>query len=366
MKPLCRKGNSLFINNPCRVSDRHAGRDGKWENAAPAKSSRREFERSRSTGRGRHSMGMKIAPIALYGVQRSEPKWFMLFRVVERHVGTALAVLYFPLSFDLAILCLTSYGVRILGADAIYHRYFAHKTYRVGRLTQFLLGLIGTQSGQRGPIWWALTHRIHHRYVEEAQDPHSPIAHSVPHAAFGWFVAPENAETDFDTIPDLAKYPELRWLNRYYWLPFYGVGALMYVAGAAGLFGEGITGLAAFLWGFEVPATIVLYMAAAINVLGHLPKVPGGYRRYETPDQSENRFLLGLVSCGVGFHNNHHRFAASARCGFAWWEIDVSYLFIRALQFLGLAWNVSRVPDSVLLEGGLRAADAKDPRQTRP
>ena len=91
-------------------------------------------------------------------------------------------------------------------------------------------------------------------------------------------------------------------------------------------------------------------------MLGHLPKVPGGYRRYETPDHSENRFLLGLVSSGVGFHNNHHRFAACARCGFAWWEIDVSFLFIRALERLGLAWNVARVPDSVLVEGGVQPA----------
>jgi stearoyl-CoA desaturase (Delta-9 desaturase) len=297
---------------------------------------------------------MPTAGVALYGVQAAEPKWFMVLRIVERHVGTLLAVLFFPLSFDLALLCLISYGVRILGADAIYHRYFAHRTYRVGRITQFVLALIGTQSGQRGPLWWALTHRDHHKHVETALDPHSPITHAIPHAAFGWFVARENAETDFDRIADFAKYPELRWLNRYYWLPFYGVGVLMYAAGALGLFGDQVTGFAAFLWGFEVPATLLLYMAAAINVLGHLPKVPGGYRRYETPDQSENRFLLGLISCGVGFHNNHHRFATCARCGFAWWEIDISFFFIRALERFGLAWNVSRVPNSVLVEGRLR------------
>jgi len=285
----------------------------------------------------------------------------MVFRIVERHVGTLLAVLLFPLSFYLTILCLVSYGVRVLAADAIYHRYFAHRAYRVGRITQFMLGLIGTQSGQRGPLWWALTHRDHHKYVETARDPHSPITHSIGHAAFGWFVDPRNAETNFDRIHDFATYPELRWLNRYYWLPFYGVGVLIYAAGALGLFGDQITGFAAFLWGFEVPATIVLYVAAAINVLGHLPSVPGGYRRYQTPDRSENRFLLGLISCGVGFHNNHHRFAACARCGFAWWEIDVSFFFIRALERLGLAWNVvSRVPDSVLIEGGLEPADSRD------
>lgn len=302
---------------------------------------------------------MMASPMRFYGLQKPEPKWFMVFRVVERHVGTLLALVLYPLSLPLAILCLVSYGVRILGADAIYHRYFAHRSYRVGRVTQFVLALIGAQSGQRGPLWWALTHRDHHKYVETARDPHSPATHPISHAAFGWFVAPENAETNFDRIPDLAKYPELRWVNRYYWVPFYGVGLMIYVAGELGLFGAQVGGFAAFLWGFEVPATIVLYMAAAINVLGHMPNLPGAYRRYETPDRSVNRFLLGLVSSGVGFHNNHHRYAASARCGFAWWEIDVSFLFIRTLERLRLAWNVvSRIPDSVLVEGGLRSSIA--------
>src|SRR2546423_14409943 len=123
-----------------------------------------------------------------------------------------------------------------------------------------MVWLIGTQSGQLGPLGGALAHLDHPKYVEAARVPVSPIPHSIGHAAFGWFVDPRNAETNFDRIHDFAKYPELRWLNRYYWLPFYGVGVLIYAAGALGLFGDQITGFAAFLWGFEVPATIVLYV----------------------------------------------------------------------------------------------------------
>jgi len=74
--------------------------------------------------------------------------------------------------------------------------------------------------------------------------------------------------------------------------------------------------------------------------LNHLPTVPGGYRRFETPDKSTNRLLLGILSSGVGFHNNHHRFAASARCGYAWWELDVSYYVIYTMGLVGLAWDV--------------------------
>jgi stearoyl-CoA desaturase (delta-9 desaturase) len=133
----------------------------------------------------------------------------------------------------------------------------------------------------------------------------------------------------------------------YYWIPFHGVGALLFLFGELGWFGPRITGLSAFLWGFEVPVTLVFYALVAINLLTHLPQVPGGYRRYDTPDGSTNRVLLGMVTSGAGFHNNHHRDPGSARCGVAWWELDISYYFTRALQFAGLARNVrSRLSNS--------------------
>jgi stearoyl-CoA desaturase (delta-9 desaturase) len=270
----------------------------------------------------------------------------MIFRVVERHVGTIAAIALFPLNIQLLLICAISYGVRIVGADAIYHRFFSHRTYRVGRLTQFILAVIGAQSGQRGPLWWAARHREHHKYVETKRDPHSPIAHSVMYAAVRWFLDPALVKTDLDAVSDFARFTELRWINRFYWIPFYGVGAMLFVAGSLGWFGESVTGWSAFLWGFEVPATMVLYVAAGVNVLNHLPAVPGGYRRFETPDKSTNRLLLGIISSGVGFHNNHHRFASCARCGLAWWELDVSYYCIRVMQVLGLAWDVrSKFPN---------------------
>jgi stearoyl-CoA desaturase (delta-9 desaturase) len=276
----------------------------------------------------------------IYGFQGAEPTWFMIFRVIERHIGTLAAILFFPLNLPLLLLCVISYGFRIVGADAIYHRYFAHRTFRVSRPTQFILALVGAQSGQRGPLWWAAKHREHHRYVETERDPHSPTAHSLMYAAVHWFLDPAHAKTNLDVVSDFARFRELRWVNRFYWIPFYGVGALFFAAGSLGWLGQSVTGLSAFLWGFEVPATIVLYVAACVNVLNHIPTLPGGYRRFDTPDKSTNRFLLGIVSSGVGFHNNHHQFAACAKCGFAWWEIDISYYVIRAMQSLGLAWDV--------------------------
>jgi stearoyl-CoA desaturase (Delta-9 desaturase) len=284
------------------------------------------------------------APLVQYGLQRSEPVWVMRVRVIERHIGTIAAFLLFPITWPLALLCLMSYVIRFGALDSVYHRYFSHRSYEVGRVTQFFLALIGAQCGQRGPLWWASKHREHHKHAETDRDPHSPVVYSVLHAGFRWFVAPEHVETNLDAIPDFSKYIELRWLNRFYWIPFYAAAALLTVAGSLGWLGHHITGLSAFLWGFEVPATIVLYMSAAVNVMNHLPKIPGNYRRYATRDTSTNRFLLGVVTCGVGFHNNHHAQPSAANSGVAWWEIDASYYAIRAMQLLGLARNVKSVP----------------------
>ena len=138
-----------------------------------------------------HSPELGMQRPKTYGLQGAEPVWFMVFRVIERHVGTVAAIVFFPLNLPLAVLCAVSYGVRIVGADAIYHRFFSHRTFRVGRITQFVLAVVGAQSGQRGPLWWAAKHREHHKYAETERDPHSPTAHPVMYAAVRWFVDPE-------------------------------------------------------------------------------------------------------------------------------------------------------------------------------
>jgi stearoyl-CoA desaturase (delta-9 desaturase) len=84
----------------------------------------------------------------------------------------------------------------------------------------------------------------------------------------------------------------------------------------------------------------------AINTIGHL----FGTRRFETPDDSRNNAVAALLTLGEGWHNNHHRYPAAARNGFYWWEVDVAWVFIRALEGLGLAWNVRRVPKAVYAE----------------
>jgi stearoyl-CoA desaturase (delta-9 desaturase) len=99
-----------------------------------------------------------------------------------------------------------------------------------------------------------------------------------------------------------------------------------------------------FVWGFVLSTVFLYHVTYCINSLAHVI----GSRRYETTDQSRNNFILALFAFGEGWHNNHHYYPASARNGFYWWEVDVTYYMIWTFEKLGLVWNVKPVPQRVL------------------
>lgn len=295
------------------------------------------------------------ASAAIYGIRPGEAPWFSTARVLERHVGALFAILFVPLHWPLFGLVLASFCMRMFAIEGINHRYFSHRAYGANRAVQFVLALVAAQAGQRGSLWWASTHRDHHKHTDTARDPHSPASHSFFEAYVAWFRRPQHAACNLDAIPDFARYPELRWLDRHYWLPFYAGALLLFLACHYGLLGAGIDGTTGLLWGFYVPCFLVLHATSMINTFGHMPGVPGGYRRYDIEDRSVNRPALALLTLGGGFHNNHHRYGAAARAGFAWYELDISYCVLRAMQGVGLIHRVKgTIPDDILVEGGLR------------
>ncbi len=239
-------------------------------------------------------------------------------------------------------LCATTFFARMFGITAGYHRYFAHKTYKTGRSFQFLLALLGVASTQKGPLWWAGLHRRHHRYSDEPGDVHSP-KQGFYYAHQGWVFDPRWNATPLELIPDFARYPELQWLNRWHFVPP--------IALAAGCFA--LAGWSGLLWGYCVSTTLLWHATYTVNSLAHL----WGTRRYDTPDTSRNNLLIALLTMGEGWHNNHHYYMASARQGFRWWEIDVTYYLLRGLAAIGVVWDL-REPPAAALEGHVRSATA--------
>lgn len=219
--------------------------------------------------------------------------------------------------------------VRGLTTTVVYHRYFAHRSFKTSRPFQFLLGCLCCTNLQRGPLWWAAIHRKHHRHSDEPEDPHSPIQRGFFWAYGGWMFALIE-EPDLGCVRDLTRFPELVWLERLWLLPPLVLAVTCWLLGGWGL----------VCVGFCLSAVLALHGASLVNTFGHLI----GSRRYETPDRSRNSLVLAVLSFGDGWHNNHHHYPHSAQAGFFPGELDSSFRVIRLLERLGLVWDVRPVP----------------------
>ena len=234
----------------------------------------------------------------------------------------------------LALLGITFFA-RMFGITAGYHRYFAHRGYRTSRGFQTVLAVLACSSVQKGPLWWSGTHRIHHRESDRPGDPHSP-REGFWYAHQGWIFDDRWGATPLEMIPDFAKYPELVWLNRWHLAPPLALGVLCFMVG----------GLPGLLYGFVLSTVLLWHATYSINSLAHV----WGSVRYQTGDDSRNNPWLALITLGEGWHNNHHHFMASARQGFRWWEIDLTYYALRALAVVGLVWDLREPSASVVAE----------------
>jgi stearoyl-CoA desaturase (delta-9 desaturase) len=251
------------------------------------------------------------------------------------HLAALIGVVLLGWSWSGLALAVAAYFVRMVVVTAGYHRYFAHRSFRTSRFVQFLLAVGAQSAAQKGVLWWASHHRWHHKYSDTERDVHSPRQRGFWFAHIGWLFSTTWNETDPKLIPDLYKYPELRWLDRagIHVLPtaFLGLACLL-IGGAYGL-----------VWAFFVSSVMLWHGTFTINSLAHR----FGSQRYATGDDSRNNFFLAILTTGEGWHNNHHRYPGSASQGFYWWEIDITYYVLRLLALVGIVWDVRRVPESV-------------------
>ncbi len=241
------------------------------------------------------------------------------------------------------------YFVRMFAVTGIHHRYFSHKSYSTSRFGQFLLAVFAGTAVQRGSLWWAYHHRHHHQHSDEPEDAHSPHVHGFWWSHIGWITSRRNFPTDYTKIRDLAKYPELVFLNRFDLIvPILLAVALFTTGGLLAHVAPGLhtTGAQMLVWGFFVSTTVLFHGTACINSFTHL----WGKRRFDTTDDSRNSLVLALITLGEGWHNNHHRYQACTRQGFYWWEIDITYYGLKALSWTGFIWGLKPVPQSILDE----------------
>lgn len=261
------------------------------------------------------------------------------------HVA-CLLVIWTGISVVAITICLALYVVRMFAITAGFHRLFAHRSYRTGRVFQFLLAFVGTASYQKGPLWWAAHHRWHHLHADTETDLHSPLAHTLWHSHVGWFLSRASGATDRTLVSNLVKFSDLRWLDRYYFVPPVLLAASTFLLGtmlqhyAPGL---GTSGWQMLVCGFFISTVLLYHGTFTVNSLAHI----FGKRRFATGDNSRNNFFVALITLGEGWHNNHHHYPSSERQGIYWWEIDVSHYTLRAFSWLGVVWDLRSHPSNI-------------------
>jgi stearoyl-CoA desaturase (Delta-9 desaturase) len=259
---------------------------------------------------------MTVASLLL---KRKQYDWATMTPFILLHASVVL-VFFVPFTLEMIAWLAGSYFLRMFFVTAGYHRYFSHRSFKLNRFWQFVVAFMAQTSSQKGVLWWAAHHRDHHLNSDRKTDLHSPVHEGFWWSHLGWILSDEYDEYDPKRISDFSRYPELRWLNKWHVLPTIAYAVAIYWIG----------GFDAFVWGYLVATVVLFHGTFLINSLSHI----WGSRRFATPDESRNNFLLALVTLGEGWHNNHHHFMSSVRQGIRWWEIDVTFYVLKALSFL--------------------------------
>ncbi len=234
-----------------------------------------------------------------------------------------------------------------------FHRLLTHRSFETYRWLRLIFMALGALSVEGSPLVWCAIHRRHHELSDRPGDPHSPHLHGdgffamlrgLWYAQAGWLFAGYWTKPELERyVPDLLADRALVLVDRLYYL--WVITSLLVptlIGGLVTLSWQGA--LLGLVWGGLVRIFITHHITWSINSICHV----FGTREFQAHDESRNNWFCGVLGLGEGWHNTHHAFPTSARHGLSWWQLDMSWLVIRSMQSVGLAWNV-RLPSERLI-----------------
>jgi fatty-acid desaturase len=284
-------------------------------------------------------------------VRKDKILWPYFVGIIGVHLLALLALVPWLFSWTGMALALAGlYVFGTLGINLCYHRLLTHKGFILPKWLEHTFAVIGVCCLQDTPARWVAVHRLHHQNSDDQEDPHSPLV-SFFWSHFGWLMV-TNQELQRLSMYERYSRDILRdrfylnmerhgmwiWINVVHWLGFFLSGLAAGWALSGEYMGGVQFGLSLLVWGVFVRTVLVWHITWSVNSVTHL----WGYRNYETDERSRNNIVVGLLSNGEGWHNNHHADPRSAAHGHRWWELDVTYLTIKALALVGLASAVTR------------------------
>ena len=263
-------------------------------------------------------------------------EWPAVIWLGSLHVIALAAPFYFTW-YGLWLFMVMSWVTGSLGVCLGFHRLLTHSGFETYPPIRWFLALCGTLAGEGPPIMWISAHRKHHRFSDQEEDPHSPrdgawwshVLWMLPRCGKQHW-----AQLYRKYAPDLMRDRSIRFLDRTFLWWHIGLGAVFYVVGWQ--LWDVRTGVSFVLWGMFLRLVYMLHVTWAVNSASHM----WGYRNYSTRDDSRNLWWVGMLAFGEGWHNNHHAFPRVAQHGHRWWEFDMTYWIIAAMERTGLAWNV--------------------------
>jgi stearoyl-CoA desaturase (delta-9 desaturase) len=266
--------------------------------------------------------------------------WSTTIFLALSHIATVVTLFFWSWPGVVAFLFL-SWVSGSLGIGMGWHRLMTHRGYKVPKAIEYFLVLCGSLALEGGPVQWATTHRIHHAHTDKEGDPHTP-RDGRWWSHIGWILTPTAKLLDQGQLqryaPDLLNQRFYRWLNNYYYVPFFMSAILLLAFG----------GWRVMLWGAFLRVTLGLHFTWLVNSATHI----WGRRRFTTTDDSRNNWWVALLSFGEGWHNNHHAHPRAAKHGLTWYEIDINWYGIRFLEVLGLAKNVRQISKEQIAAAG--------------
>jgi len=304
----------------------------------------------------------------------TEPRQILLrycVPIVAVHL-LALAVLV-PAFFSWTAVILCVVGVHVFGQAITlgYHRLLTHRSFKTPRWFEHVIVVGALCCLEDSPARWVATHRMHHAHSDESEDPHSPMV-TFLWGHMWWLLVRNHAlhqSANYERYArDVLQDPFYMWIEKRPWSPlwFYAAQIVVFagVAFAAALIWTDAAGAANFAagvvaWGVLLRTVLVWHITWSVNSLTHI----FGYRNHDTNENSRNNWLVALFACGEGWHNNHHSDPACCTVRHRWWEIDVTYLEVRALGLIGLAWDIvpRRSERAALAMKAVAAREAADP-----
>ena len=269
-----------------------------------------------------------------------------------------------PSVLDISIL-VVMYFLTLTGIEVGFHRLFTHRSFKANRGLKRALAILGSMAFEGPVIWWAGTHRVHHRFSDKEGDPHSPHLHEPGllntvggffHAHMGWLFKAQSTRSEGwgSYVPDLYRDKDIFRIHiqYFYWLAL-GFVIPAVIGGIVTWSWKGT--LMALLWGGFVRVFLVNHVFFwCINSVTHTM----GTRPFNSKDLSTNNIWLAIPTLGQSWHNNHHAFPYSAYMSMHWWQIDIGGMVLKVFEKLGWAWDLKQ-PTPEQIQEKLKDSKAK-------